>query len=140
MATKVTAGDDDAYRVDTTLSLSREQITAVGAMYNRELNFQMAQTEMIRQLADTGYNTEKIDEFSNDPRLVSEAAALFDDFKAQTIDPRLFNAVQQTLLQHDIIRIVDNADDVPDNQNGKKKTNDADRHPDRNNWGDTIYD
>lgn len=170
MSTRITQGDDNAYVVNTELSLSREQIAAVADIYNKEIQYQTVQQEIINQLADAGYDTDTIERLSTDPALVSEASSIYSDYKAQVLDSRLFNAVQSCLLNNEIIRIVQPeleaepepepipdiksepvqelpASDTPDEKKPRRlraekqpKQPKPDKHSNRNFWEDTIYD
>lgn len=152
MATTITQGDDNACLVNTNLSLSDEQIRAVSDFYEKKLDYERAYHEMIQQLADAGYNTEAIDEFVNNISLVSEAKARYEELKSTALDPRLFQAVQQTLLAHNIIRFANpEAEDTPDDllpserdekpsKRQRRKLSELEKHPNRNTWEDTVYD
>lgn len=143
MATKVLQGDDNAYTVNTELSLSREQIQAVSDLYNREQQFTVVQNEMKKQLTAAGYNIDTVNNIISDTALVSTASSLYSSYKMQLDDYRLVNAVQQILLDNDIIRIIEPESAQNENSSQKsddRKTNRKSKHREPDDWSDTIYD
>lgn len=139
MSTIVKNGDDSAYRLETELSVSKEQADALYNVVERENDTELVRTEIVQQLADAGYNQDVIDSYSNDPVFVSAVADIYHSVKTQTVDPRLFRTVQKYLLDAGIIAFVE-----PSEQNDYP-TYDDNNHEDelpplRDDMHDTIID
>lgn len=103
MATRITNGDDSAYTVETNLSISKEQADALYRVVDKENDTRLVQDELVQQLAEAGYNQDVIDRYANDPLFVSSVADSYRSVKRETVDPRLFQTVQQYLLNAGII-------------------------------------